>query len=81
MVPAARHTLDDFLIGHVNFNHVVNRHTRGFHCISLGNGAGKAVKQKTLGTIWLCNALFYQIDDDVVGNQSPRIHDFLGRNA
>jgi hypothetical protein len=66
---------------HHNFQHVVEMHTRQLHGIGLRNGTGKAIKQKTIGTIGLRDAFFDQPNDDVVTDQTARVHDFFGRQA
>ena len=47
------------------------------HGLSLRNGTRKSVKQKTLGTIGFLDALFHQIDNDLVGYQTARVHDLF----
>ena len=78
--PAA-HAVDDGLERHVDLQHVVQLHASGLHGIGLGDGAGEAVKQKAFGAVGLGDAVFHQIDDELVADQLPRIHHRLGLQA
>ena len=78
---ATAHAFDDGVKGHVDFDHVVEFHAGCLHGVGLGNGAGKAVKQKALGAIGLRQALFDQINDECVADQTARVHDGLGFQA
>ena len=79
--PTPAHALDDGIKGHIDFQHVVEVDAGQFHRVGLWNGAGKAVKQKTIDAIGLCNAFFDQSDDDVITDQTARVHDFFGSQA
>ena len=81
MRAASAHALNDGLERHVNFQHVIKLHAGRLHGVSLRNGSGETVKQKTLGAICLGDALFNQIDDQVIADQAPCIHDFFGLHA
>ena len=72
------HALNDVAKGYIDFKHVVQMHTRCFHGIRLGQGAGKAVEQKTSLAVVLLNSFFHQADDDLVTHQGTRVHDFFG---
>src|SRR6218665_3389276 len=78
---AAAHALEDGLEGHVDFEDVIEPDACGLQRIGLPNGAGKTVEQKALGAVRLRDALFDQIDDDVVTDQGPRVHHRLGLQA
>ena len=81
MHPTPAHALDDGFKGHIDFEHVVEVDACQLHRVGLRNGAGKAVKQKTIGAIGLCNAFFDQANDDVITHQTARVHDFFGRQS
>ena len=80
MRPAATHALDDGFKRDINFQHVVELDTSGLHGICLGNGAWKAVKQKTFVAVRLGDALLDEIDDEVVTDERSRVHDLFGLN-
>ena len=67
---AATHALDDGIKRHIDFQHKIQLHASGFHGIGLGNRARKAVEQKAFGAIGLGNALFDQIDDQLIADQA-----------
>ena len=48
------------------------------HRLRLGNGARKAVEQVAVLAIQVLQALLHEADDDVVGDELPRVHDLLG---
>src|SRR5687768_13055494 len=77
----ARQTPDNLFVGHVDLNDELDWNACGLHCIRLGNGTRKTVKEKTLPAVWLRNARFDQIDDDVIRNKSAFIHDLLGHHT
>ena len=81
MRAASAHALNDGLKRHVNFQHVINLDAGRFHGVSLRNGPGETVKQKALGAICLGNALFNQVDDQVIADQATGVHDFFGLHA
>ena len=70
MRTATTHALNDGLEGHINFKHIVQLDPRGLHGIGLGKGAWEAIKQKTIGAIGLGNALFHEINDEVIADQT-----------
>ena len=81
--PAARmdaptaHALDDFGIGHGDFDHRVNGHAGRLQGFGLRDGAGKAIEQKSAAAIRLGNPFPDQGDDDVVGDQCAAVHHLL----
>ena len=75
---ASAHAVDDGLKRNVDFQHVVERHASSFHGISLGDGARESVKQETIGAVGLGDAVFHQVDDQIVADQTARGHDCLG---
>ena len=75
---AAAHALHDGLERHVDFKHVIEFDARLLHGLGLRNGAGKAVEQKAGRTVGLGNALFDQVDDEIVADQLARFHHGLG---
>ena len=81
MNPASGQTFDDLLICYINLDHIIDRNTCSLHCICLWDGPGKSIEQKSLGTVFFCDALLHQINDDLVRDQSTRVHDPLGCNA
>jgi len=78
---AARHALDDFLIGDVDLDDVVDRHAGGLHRFGLRNGAREAVEQIAVLAVRLLKARLHHADDDVVGDEAASIHDGLGLHA
>jgi hypothetical protein len=78
---APTHTLDDGVKGNINLNHIVQRHTSGFHGIRLWNGAWESVKEKTLGAVGLLEPFFDQVNDQAVADQAARVHDGFGLQA
>ena len=81
MAAAAAHALDDGLEGHVDFQHVVEVDASFLHGLGLGNGAREAVEQETVGAVVLGDAFLHQVDDQVVADQTARVHDLLGFDA
>jgi hypothetical protein len=70
----AAHALDDGLERDVDLEHVVQLDTGGLHRVGLGNGAGEPVEQEAVGAVGLGDALFHQVDDQVVADQAARLH-------
>ena len=78
MHATAAHAFNDGVKRHINFEHVVEFDASCLHGVSLGDGAGEAVEQEAVGTVGLGDALFDQIDDQVVADQATRFHDGFG---
>src|SRR5690606_27340429 len=77
MHTTAAQALNDFLVSHVDFNHMINSNTGFQHGLSLRNSARETIKQKTIGTIGLLNTLFYQTDNNIVGYQTTGFHNLF----
>ena len=60
---------------------MVDLDARGFHRLGLRNGARKSVEQKAPCAIGLGNALFDEVDDEIVADKLTRIHHRLGLYA
>ena len=78
---AAAHAFDDGFEGHINFQYVVQFDAGSLHGIGLGNGAGETVEEETLGAVGLGNALFDQIDDQLIADQGASLHHGIGLQA
>lgn len=78
MRAAPAHALDDGLKGHVDFKHVVELDPGRLHGVGLGDGAGEAIEEETVGAIRLCNAFLDEANDDVVTDQRTGVHHGLG---
>ena len=52
-------------------------HVGRSECIGLRNGAGKTVKQKTVGAIGLFNAFANQVNNDFIWNETAGFHYFF----
>ena len=74
MRAATAHALDDGVERHVDLQHVVQFHASGLHRIGLRDGAREAVEQKTVGAIGLRDAFLDQVDDEIVTDQTTRLH-------
>src|SRR5690606_23406027 len=75
--PTATEAADDFLVLHVDLDHIVDFDVGPLHSFRLRNGAGKTVKQKSVLTVFLLDALLYQGNNGFVGHQTAGRHDFL----
>ena len=60
------HTLNYFAIVDINLDDIINVDARLFHRFRLRYGARKAIQQKSLFAVLFFDALFHQIDDDIV---------------
>src|SRR6266571_3121778 len=78
--PAA-HPRDDQVVGHIDLEHVVDRHRCRLHALRLRNGARKAVEQIAARAVQVLQALLDEADDDVVGHELPGVHHFLSGDA
>ena len=78
MRAATAHALDDGVERHIDLEHVVELDPGRLHGFGLGDGAGEAVKQETLGTVALGDAVLDQVDDEVVADQATGVHHLLG---
>ena len=78
MAAAAAHAFHDGLERHIDFKHVIKFDARLLQGLGLRDGAGKAVEQKAGRTVGLGNALFDQVDDEIVTDQLARFHHGLG---
>ena len=78
--PAAD-AFNDIFFGHDQFDHEVQRDIGCFQGVCLGDGAGEAVEQVAFLTVGLLQAVFDQTNDEVIGNQPARIHDFFRLDA
>src|SRR6266851_5165450 len=79
--PAPAHPLNDLILRHVDLEHEVESDARFAHRFRLGNGARKAVEQVAVLAIQVLQPFLHQPDDDVVGNELPRVHDLLCRKT
>src|SRR5690625_431635 len=75
--PTAADPTDDLFVRHHDFHHVVDGNPGLLQGLGLGNGAGEAVEQEAASAVRHGDALLYQGDDDVVGNQASRTHHAL----
>ena len=66
MHAAAADTLENHGVGHVDFNHRIQRDSGLLQRFGLRQRAREAVKQKTAAAVVLGDALFDHADDDVV---------------
>ena len=78
MGAAPAHALDDGVKGHIDFEHVVEPDTGGFHGFGLRDGAREPVEQKALGAVTLANPFLDQVDDQVVTDQTTGLHHRFG---
>src|SRR6267143_295370 len=81
MYPAPAHPLNDLILGYVDLEHEVEIDPGFAHRFRLGNGARKAVEQVAVLAIQMLQPFLHQTDDDVVGNELPRVHDLLCRKT
>jgi hypothetical protein len=79
--PAAAHAFDDFGIGNIDFKHVVDAHTGFLHRFCLRNGAREAIEQVAGRAVGLSQSVPNQADDDVIGDQTARVHHLLRRES
>src|SRR5690606_15398285 len=61
-----------------DFYHVVNHDQRFGQCVGLPNRARETIEQKTLVAIFLNQALLHETNDQLIGDETARIHDRLG---
>ena len=76
--PAARHAVDDLLIGNLDVQYAVKPDACGLQGLGLGDGAGHAVQDIALCAIGLRQTLGDNADDHLVGHQFARVHVALG---
>src|SRR5256885_8358380 len=74
-------TPDDLLVIDVDLEHEIEIDARVAQRLRLRNCARKAVEQVTVPAIQVLQPLLHQSDDDVVGNEPPRVHDLLCRKT
>ena len=68
----------DFFIVNGYLYDVVHGDVRIDHCLCLGNGAGKTIKQASRRTVGLLKSCFYQVDDQIVRDQAATVHNAFG---
>src|SRR6266852_4848606 len=81
MDPAPAHPLNDLILGYVDLEHKVEIDAGITHRLRLGNGAWKTVEQVAVLAIQVLQPFLHESDDDVVGNELPRVHDLLCRKT
>ena len=79
--PAAAHALHNRLVADLQGDHAVEDDPGLLQGLGLGDGAGHAVQNVTLGTVRLFQPLGNDADDDLIGHQLPRVHEGLGLQA
>ena len=77
MHAAAAHPQNDVLGGHVDFEHIVERHAGRAQRVGLRQRPGKAIEQVTVRAVGLLQPVLDQADDDVVRYQRAAIHHFF----
>ena len=67
-------TVDDHAVGHVDFNHMVDRHAGVAQCVCLRDGPREAVEQETAGAVGARDALLDERDDELIRDELPAGH-------
>jgi len=79
--PSAAHTGDDLFIGDFDGYHSVEADAGLLHGLGLGDGAGHAVQNITIGAVGLLQALIDDTDDDLIRHQLACVHVLFGLEA
>ncbi len=78
MRAAAAHAFDDFLVRHVDFDHVIDVNACLFHGFCLRDCAREPVEQKAILAVGLLDAFLDHADDDFIRHQAACVHELLG---
>ena len=78
MDTAPAHSMDDNGVIHRNFHHRLDRDSPLTQGLGLRDVSRKPVEQTASPTVGPVQPFFYETHDDIIRNQSSRIHDSLG---